>query len=564
MLKTIRLWWSGSWLVHNLEKLAFCLAAAWHGSLIGRFLATPWQDNSPAYTASWANRRWQSWAQRWHRVATRLSAWLSTSHLLGRWPHWLAADLTWAWRGSLLHRMSQGDGDFDSVDAAMMSQRQRPLDSAPPAWRLLVYTLAAGLLLVATIALPQGMTLLKWAVMAVAVALVWARPQGAVYAIAFLVPILPIMSTTILITVTFVARICQGEPLAPSSSWLRTLGALFCLVGLAAALSSADTMAALRYWRYYLIGFLLLVLLMDGLRTQREIEQFLTWGLLGAAFVSALSVWQYLGGMPTNLSWVDIRVSAVMTRVVGTFDNPNMLAGYLVAWLPFPVSRFLAKEVSLRTRLLNLVLAGLLGLSLILTFSRGGWLAFAAALFVIVACQQPRLFWIVPVLLLAAPFVLPPVIWQRLASIINLEDTSNMVRLYVWESSAQMFFANWLLGIGQGLAPYARIYPIYQYGVVPALHAHSLVLQLAVEGGIFAILLFLWIGVALWRMVMKRWQAAPMWTVPLGAALVGHLVHGVFDHAWYDLRVMFVFWMLVALANAVARQVARQQPGEVE
>lgn len=553
MLTTIRLWWSGSWLVHTLEKLAVCLAVAWHGSWLGRFLARPWHDNSPAFVASRVQRQWQRWAQLRRRPAARLQAWLSTSYLLGRWPNWLAADWAWVWQGSWLHRlsqMSQGEGSFDSS----------PIE-APPAWRLLVYILVAGLLGIAAIMLPPGITLVKWAVMAVAIALVWARPRAAVYAVAFLLPILPIFSTAVLITVAFVARLCREESLAPSSSWVRTLGALFCLVGLAAALSSSDTLAALRYWRYYLVGFMLLVLLMDTLRTQQEIGQILTWGLLGAVLVSLLSIWQYTGGMPTNLSWVDIRVSAVTTRVVGTFDNPNMLAGYLVAWLPFPVSRFLARSSSWRTRLTNLIVAALLGLALVLTFSRGGWLAFAAALFVIVACLEPRLFWAVPVLLLAAPLVLPPVIWQRLASIINLEDTSNMVRLYVWGSSAQMFFANWLLGIGQGLVPYARIYPIYQYGVVPALHAHSLILQLAVEGGVFSLLFFLWIGVALWRMVMRRWQVAPAWTVPLGAALVGHLVHGVFDHAWYDLRVMLVFWLLVAVASAVARQLLGETEG---
>ncbi len=550
MLKTIQLWWSGSWLVRNLERLAVCLVVAWHGCWLGRFLARPWEDNPAAYAASRVQRWRNGVAQWWLGVATWLQPRLAASYLLGRWPNWLAADLAWAWQGSLLGRCktSVGAGSYPA------RAQQRSAAAAPPLWRLLIYALAAGLLLAATILLPQGATLLKWGAMAIVLALVWARPQAGLSAIVFLLPILPILSTTMLIVVAFVARLCQGEPFAPSSSWLRTLAALFCLVGLAAALGSADTLAALRYWRYYLAGFLLLVLLMDALRTLQDIAQVLHWGLFGALLVALLSLLQYAGGIPTNLSWVDIRVSAVTTRVVGTFDNPNMLAGYLVAWLPFAVSRFLDTTIPLHQRLVSLLVAGVLGLSLVLTFSRGGWLAFAAALFVIIACQEPRLFWAVPLLLLLAPLVLPPVVWQRLISIFNLEDTSNMVRLYVWQSSGQMFLANWLLGIGQGLVPFARIYPIYQYGAVPALHAHSLILQLAVESGIFSLFLFLWIAVALWRLAMQHWQAAPAWTVPIGAALAGHLVHGIFDHAWYDLRLMFVFWLLVALASAAARQ----------
>lgn len=544
MLKTIQQWWSGSWLVHKLEGLALVLAAAWQDSWFGRFLAQPWDDSAPQFQASGVQRVWHGLAIGRQRLARSVQCWLSTSYCLGRWPDWLASDLAWVWHGSLLSRLlGLLDENTVSTDAP----------EAPPRWRLLLYFLAASLLAGAALLLPQGMTLLKWAVLAVALALVWARPRTSVVVIVFLLPILPILSTTLLIFAAFAARLCQAEPFYPRASWIRTLGGLFCLVGLAAALASEDMLAALRYWRYYLAAYLFLILLLDTLRTPREIGQVLSCGLLGVALVALLSIWQYLGGMPINLSWVDIRVSAVMTRVVGTFDNPNMLAGYLVAWLPFPVSWFLAKESSLRQRLVGFLLAGLLGVSLILTFSRGGWLAFAAALFIIVVCLEPRLLWAVPVLLLVAPFVLPPVIWQRLASIVNLEDTSNMVRLYVWDSSLKMFLANWFLGIGQGLVPFARVYPVFQYGVVPALHAHSLILQLAVESGFISLFLFLWLCIALWRLAMRNWQAAPQWAVPLGAALVGHLVHGIFDYTWYDLRVMLVFWLLVALACAVAR-----------
>ncbi|NLW16087.1 MAG: hypothetical protein GX033_00205 [Firmicutes bacterium] len=549
MLKTIQQWWSGSWLVHILEGLALGLVAAWHGCWLGRFLAQPWDDSAPQFLASGVQRFWQGLASGRQRLARRLQSWLSTSYFLGRWPEWLASDLAWVWHGSFLRRFL-GQRDGETVGKKELADTP----DAPPLCRLLLYVVLVGLLLAAALMLPQGMTLLKWAGLGVVLALVWARPNASVGGVAFLLPVLPILSTTIIILVAFGARLCREEPFFPRGSWVRTLGGLFCLVGLAAALASAHALAALRFWRYYLAAYLFLILLMDTLRTQQAIDQVVSWGLLGASFVAILSIWQYIGGVPTNLSWVDIRVSAVTTRVVGTFDNPNMLAGYLVAWLPFPVSWFLAKESSSRRRLVSFLAAGLLGLSLILTFSRGGWLAFAAALFIIVACQEPRLFWAVPVLLLAAPFVLPPVIWQRLASIVNLEDTSNMVRRYVWDSSAKMFFANWLLGIGQGLVPFARVYPVYQFGVVPALHAHSLILQLAVESGVISLLLFLWICIALWRLAMRNWQAAPKWTVPLGAALAGHLVHGIFDHTWYDLRVMLVFWLLVALATAVARQ----------
>jgi len=461
------------------------------------------------------------------------------------------ADFAWLWQGSWLRRLlvfwQRYSVGLESSSEATQSEQ------APPRWRLLLYAVGATLAVVFVFVLPQGGSLIKWAVLGILLVHVWVRPQLAVYAVAFLLPFLPILSLTYLLLVAMVAHWLQGQRLASRSSLLRTLAALFCLVALAAAFASPDKLPSLRYWRYYLAGFFLLALLLDTIQTETHLARVVSWGLLAAMVVAGFSVWEYLGGAATNLSWVDIRVAAVRTRVVGTFDNPNMLAAYLVAWLPFAAARIFDKNSTIAVRLTNLFVTGLLGLSLVLTFSRGGWLAAAAALFVVVTLQAPRLLWALPGLILLAPLVLPPIIWQRLLSIVNLEDTSNMVRLYVWDSSFQMFFHNWILGIGQGLVPFARVYPIFQFGVVPALHAHSLILQLAVEGGIFLLLFFLWISLATWRIATTRWEKAPVWAVPSAAALLGQLVHGLFDHTWYDVRLMLAFWLLVGLTLAAYR-----------
>lgn len=548
MWKILQAGWSGSRLVRGMEQFALWLGVAWRHCWLGRLLLGFWHDSPDAYCTSRWSRRLEAAAMRWRSAGTTGRLWLEHSYWLQRWPQWLAADMAWLWQGSCLCRLwrkwQQGTTGLTAETTAQASPA-----AAPPRWRWLVYGAAAVLLAVVLVG-TQKWSLLKWLLWGVVAVLVWARPASAVYAVTGLLPFLPILSLAYLLFIAAVARLLQGRRLWPHHSLLRSLAMLFCALALLAALGSENTAAALRYWRYYLAGLIYFVLLLDTLRTEAAGKKLLALGLLAAVAVSGMAIWQYIGGSQTNLSWVDIRVAAVKTRVVGTFDNPNMLAAYLTAWLPFAAAYLLQRQSTPAVRLTNLLICAVLGVALLLTFSRGGWLAAAAALLVVVVGLQPRLLWVVPVLLLLAPFVLPPVIWQRLASIINLEDTSNMVRLYIWNSSAAMFAAHWMSGIGQGLVPFARVYPVYQYGIVPALHAHSLVLQVGVESGALALLVWLGLCVGLCRMASSRWQSAPLGAVATGAALIGHLVHGLFDYTWYDMRLALVFWLLAGLVVA--------------
>ena len=169
--------------------------------------------------------------------------------------------------------------------------------------------------------------------------------------------------------------------------------------------------------------------------------------------------------------------------VVGSF-GPNVFGVYLINAVGLRRDQFLAREGKWLSRLLAALVSSVLGLALIMTFSRGAWLGAIAIAIVLVASLQPKLFWLLPPALLVLPLIVPEAIWNRLLSAGNLNDSSIKLRFYIWGSSLRMFRDNWLTGIGPGYEPFALHYPPYRFEAVHAIHAHNLPLQQAVEGGV--------------------------------------------------------------------------------
>lgn len=551
MWQMLASWAMGSLVVQRTEAWLGRWASVFRGSWLAAAISVSWQEAPPAYQSSGVRRlagRLTAGALHW-RIPT---AWLESSWLLGRWPQWLLSDLVWLWENSLLCHIWLGFGRWVMDDHWSSAEESRA--PAPPLWRWQIYSLVlVGLAVVVWQWPAHGPLAVKLLLFGVSLLLLWAEPAGTVYVVAFVLPFLPVLSTTYLIVWGLLVSWIKGR-WQPRSSLLLLLAAVFCLVLLFAAWHSIDVGHSLRYLRYYFAGLALLLLIDNYLSTPQQLRQLLAAALCAAALTAIWGTAQYVLRFATDISWVDIRVSAITTRVIGPFDNPNMFAGYLVALLPFPLAMVIHAQTRLPVRLANAALAGLLGLVLLFTFSRGAWLALLAAGFVLAIYLQPRLFWALPPLLIIAPWVLPEVVWQRLASIVNLEDTSNMVRLHVWDSSLSMWLHNSWLGIGLGIVPFAAVYPMFQYGIVPALHAHNLFLQVAVEGGTVALVAFLLLCLGLWRAAITRWQLQPTMAIATAAALAGQLAYGLFDYNWYDLRLLLAFWLLGGLVIVAYRQ----------
>ena len=114
-------------------------------------------------------------------------------------------------------------------------------------------------------------------------------------------------------------------------------------------------------------------------------------------------------------------------------------------------------------------------------------------------------------------------------------------------------------GVGYGNAAYSEIYPQFAYaGMEAAEHSHSLLLQILFGMGIGGLLVFLAVLFLSAQMNLeymrdcKKTESRLMVLAAFGA-LLASLVMGLFDFVWYNYRVFFLFWGILAFACACVR-----------
>ena len=245
-------------------------------------------------------------------------------------------------------------------------------------------------------------------------------------------------------------------------------------------------------------------------------------------------------------------------RAFGHFDQPNPFAGYLTTILPLAVCMALCPANPVRFRWLALGAAGLLGVGIGLSQSRGAWLGAAVAtLCLLLAWSRFTRRLLIPcalggtlALALAVSGLLPAAILDRLGQAIEYfgvfdvrtvevssENWAVVERMAHWQAGWYMFLDHPWLGVGAG--NYAAAYPQYFVGSWHAAlgHAHNYYLNILAElgivgGGVLVILLglaFRQLGGALVRSEPLR---TTFWRAVLAGVLAGLIVfciHSMFD-----------------------------------
>lgn len=239
---------------------------------------------------------------------------------------------------------------------------------------------------------------------------------------------------------------------------------------------------------------------------------------------------------------------ALLANAVHVGTAPNALYGdanYVAMYLDPPVA--LAAGVVLfagtpRWRWLGGAWLLITGAALVLTFSKGSYLALGAL--VLVAALSVRR-WGIPILVGAAIVAvlasLIPLIAQRLTTI----PSSIGGRLELFRGALQMIRDHPIFGLGLGG------YTFQFRGLTPEIYPHDVWLTFWVEVGLlgmiaFAVILFglLWQGWRAWPR-MQGFYRPVLWGA--SAALVMWAVHGLVDSPYWKNDMSVEFWILAAL-----------------
>lgn len=378
---------------------------------------------------------------------------------------------------------------------------------------------------------------------------------------AALAPLLPTMAALGLVLVSFAslaltlaAQRERSLRYAPMNQYLL----LFAGVYLTAIFLSVTPRQSLLPGVLFLCFALFALVVENALDTRRGAMVFSGALVVSAAAVSMVGVAQYLLGASGASSWVDSDMfSEITVRVYGTLQNPNMLAEYLVLLLPLSAALLLSAR-SLWARVWWLGCSGLIVLCLLLTFSRGAYLAALIAMGLFAVMMRPQLLLLLPVGLAGLYLVLPDTVIARFTSIGNLGDSSTSYRVAIWMGSLSMLRDHWLLGVGPGTAAFNKVYPAYGYAAANAQHTHNLLLQLVSDGGIWALVLFLLLILAFLRQLCTAFSRCGDWRTRLFPAaavtgVLGFLAQGMTEYSFYNYRVALVFWSVLGLGSAWAR-----------
>ncbi len=215
--------------------------------------------------------------------------------------------------------------------------------------------------------------------------------------------------------------------------------------------------------------------------------------------------------------------------------------------------------------LLLIALAGMSG-ALLLTVTRASWLGCLVSTLIVLMFGVGRRSLIV-LGLLAIPLILAGLFLlqqRRNVAFIDQADQSTTWRETVWREGFNLLISkprHLLLGVGMdSIKSHWRAWGMFDKGKIPWGHMHSNLLQIALERGVPALILwlaFLFVYTqTLWRSLRSGLQFD--WIergILLGAlgGLIGFLTSGLVHYNWGDSEVVMVLYMMMGLALFVVR-----------
>lgn len=355
---------------------------------------------------------------------------------------------------------------------------------------------------------------------------------------------------------------------APRFAWPLAAFVAFTFLSLAFSPDPAAGWPQIR--KLYLLLALPLVFTTFRQHTQFPRRLAVAWVGLGAAAALWGIVQFYLKWTRAAVAGQEFYVAYVADRITGFMSHWMTFSSQMMFALLLGVALLFWGGFSRRNRVVLAMGLGVIGLALILTMTRGIWIATLFGLVYLLARWRP---WSVAALPILAAVVLvagPESVRIRATSLFQPrgEMDSNMHRIVSWRTGMAMVRAHPLLGAGPEQVKLtfdkyvppdiARPLPVGFYG-----HLHNIYLQFAAERGIPAMLSI--VGVFVWALLswLRSTRSAPAearWILHGGVALViGVLVTGFFEHNLGDSEILMM--TLAALATTEAA-VGQPRPSE--
>lgn len=327
---------------------------------------------------------------------------------------------------------------------------------------------------------------------------------------------------------------------------------LFILAGAISVVVSSDHRAALGLYRaYFLEPAAFFYVLIAVITTPRRAS------LILAGFGVALTALAIPNIEVTLKAAQDHTLNVAGTPPVAIYTVSNAVALFEVPVIAVAAA-LLLYGTAWYERAISAFIVGLGTLSVLLTFSRGAYLALFVVAIVLALTHRLRILLLVLVVVVIVAALRLPGVARRVAQELNLSDPRNSLfpRFQLWGVTMRMLAHRPIFG--SGLADFASAINPYRNGYAEQqIYPHNILLNFWTETGILGVVAFGWLMVQAFISTLAGWIHGSRGWRPyqLGVLLflVAVLAHGLVDVPFFKNDLSLQFWVFLGLAAAATR-----------
>jgi len=313
--------------------------------------------------------------------------------------------------------------------------------------------------------------------------------------------------------------------------------------------------------------FLMFLYVANHIHEEKDIKLILYALFVGIILQALLVVLQFF--TKTQYDFL-LKVNAYtdpLFRPSGSFGHANGVAGYLAPLLAICISLYLSKIKIVRPWFVLLTL--MLGaVALASTLSRGGWISFIIAVWIMFVVNLHYQWLKIPPNLVLISIIGLLIVSVAFGASIVYRTSSDfepiLSRIPLMTIAFNMIKAQPLFGIG--VNTFAQQLPNYTQGIPPGTWlyvVHSKYLIIWAEDGIFGLFFFVWFLVSIFRKGIKLVRNNNPFYSPLAlgitAGLAGFSIH-MFGDTFQTRGLVYTLWLLAALLVGVETLSRKRAP----
>jgi len=292
--------------------------------------------------------------------------------------------------------------------------------------------------------------------------------------------------------------------------------------------------------------------------------------LLAGLLVCVIGLWGYITGNTV------ITAEEGTRRLASVYGSPNNVGLFLGRCVPFALA-FVLIPINRNRRLFASVTLLIMLITVALTVSIGAILIgvpIAIAVVILLSFGKRAFLPIAALTAIGVGIVSILVnVSARFASLLDLTQGTNFIRLRVWESGINIIRENPIRGIGLDQFLYLYRGQFIRPDAIwdqDLSHPHNFLLDFWIRLGFFGVLIFLFVQYHFWSMCLKTYRhfrntdRVIVFAIIVGCmgSMANLLAHGLVDNSVFVLDLVYVFMLILGVVSHLSLMRAIDVPRE--